>query len=429
MTATRLIMSIFEPLSCKNLLFPGFWTKLDQIPDKLKSKEVIHQGLVGITHSEFVTLFLTKKYLFYLTEKNQVFLAYFEWFKFSSFLEDTENEGSVFGFTLKSKTQSRDFFLKNEIELIQWIKCFSSLVIMTEFDDYYVIIKRIDSGQFGEVDLCESIETHEEFAVKRVKKTKLNTTKTLTCLYNEIRIQRKLKHRFIVQLYQVFEDDDVVYLVMEYIREGNLFKRITHSAIANECEVKEFSKNLIETIEFIHERGIIHRDIKPENILMTTKDSMCHFKIADFGLACFVGQHDRTCAGSPGYMAPEMLRGEAYSLKIDYFSIGVIIYILLTGFAPFGVNSTRDIISKNLRCEISFTTSAIKKLSIDTRRFLKQILNPDPSQRLSGSELLHSDWFSSNKNSELDNTTTTVKPEEGREITSFSKALEKLNHK
>ena len=300
---------------------------------------------------------------------------------------------------------------------------------MTEFDDYFVIIKRIDSGQFGEVDLCESIETHEEFAVKRVKKSKLSTMKTLSCLYNEIKIQRKLKHRFIVQLYQVFEDDDSVYLIMEYIREGNLFKRITHSEKANECDVKEFSRNLIETIEYIHERGIIHRDIKPENILMTTKDSMCPFKIADFGLACFYDQHDRTCAGSPGYMAPEMLRGEAYSLKIDYFSIGVIIYILLTGLAPFGTNSTRDIISKNLRCDISFTLSAIKKLSIDTRRFLKQILNPDPSQRASGTELLHSDWFSSNKNCELDNTMTTAKPEEGREIINFSKALKKFNHK
>ena len=117
-----------------------------------------------------------------------------------------------------------------------------------------------------------------------------------------------------------------------------------------------------------------------------------------------------------------MLRGEEYSSKIDYFSIGVIIYILLTGFAPFGANSTHEILAKNIRCEISFNSYPAKKLSIDTRRFLKQILNPDQLQRPSGFELLHSEWLSSSKNSELDNTTTTLKHDEGHEIASFIKS-------
>ena len=418
---TELIMSIFEALSRKNILFPAFWAQLDRLPEKLRSKEIIHQGLVRLADSEYVQMFLTKKYLFYIKDKNQVFLAYIEWFKFYTFYEESEGEGSVFGFTLKSKLLTEDFYVKCETELIQWIKSFSNLVIMTGFDDYLVIIKSIDSGQFGEVYLCESIETHEQYAVKKIPKSKLNTVKTLSCLYNEIRIQRKLKHRFIVQLYQVFEDDDFVYLVMELIREGNLFKRIVHNPKTSEVEIKEFSRNLIETIEYIHEIGIIHRDIKPENIIMTTKDSICSFKLADFGLACFTEQHDRTCAGSPGYMAPEMLRGEAYSSKIDYFSIGVIIYILLTGFAPFGANSTHEILSKNLRCEISFNTFPVRKLSIDTRKFLKQILNPDQTKRPSGFELLHSDWLSPGKYCELDNTATTLKPDEGHDLPSFIK--------
>jgi serine/threonine protein kinase len=215
---------------------------------------------------------------------------------------------------------------------------------------------------------------------------------------------------------------------MEYVREGNLYKRIVQSEEISESETKVFTKNLIEVAGFIHCKGIIHRDIKPENILMTSKDSIFPFKIADFGLACFSKQHETTCAGSPGYMAPEMLRGEAYTLKIDFFSIGVISFILLTGFTPFGANSTRDTIAKNLKCQIPFNSSSIKKLPLQARNFLKKILNPDPEIRPGSVDLLRSDWLRQGKNVDQDNTSTTVKVNFQEVGYSFSNAAENFHY-
>ena len=416
-------MSIFGPLSSKSSIFRNFWIEVPELPSKQHQKKAILRKPLTIPSSKSgplpVQVTLTENSVFYVSPQETILLAYVKWCVLSSFREEDENGNIKFGFNLKSSFTSQDFYTPNEEDLNIWVTHLSYLLIMADFEDYYVILKRIDSGQFGTVYLCQDLDSNSLYAVKRVSKSILQRPKSLNLLYNEINIQRKLDHPNIVKLFKVFEDREFVYLVMEYVKEGNLFKRISSAPDMSEREVMIFCQNLFRTLEYIHGCGIIHRDLKPENILLQCRDSICSFKIADFGLACYIKDHERSCCGSPGYIAPEMLKGAPYNSKADIFSAGVISFILLTGFTPFGGSNTKETISKNLKCKIQFTSSLMKTVNPSAKNFLKKVLNPDPDLRHSASEVIQNDWFKIRKYSESDTVSTTIKVEGARDVVGF----------
>lgn len=422
-------MSIFEPLSSKSSIFPNFWVELQDLTRKQSQKKVILRKSLIIPSSSSgkipVLVTLTENSIFYVSPRETIFLAYVKWCVLRSFIEEDENGNIKFGFSLKSSSCSQDFYTDNEEDLNIWVTHLSYLLIMTDFENYYVILKNLDSGQFGSVDLCQDLETNTFFAVKKVSKLILNRPKTLNLLYNEINIQRKLEHPNIVKLFKVFEDNEFVYLVMEYVKEGNLYKRISSAPEISEREIMIFCQNLFQTLEYIHGCGIIHRDLKPENILLQCKDSIFSFKIADFGLACYIKDHERTCSGSPGYIAPEMLRGAPYNSKADIFSAGVISFTLITGFFPFSASNTKETISKNLKCQIPYNSSLMKTVNASAKNFLKKVLNPDPDLRYSANEIVQNDWFKVRKYSEPDTVSTTIKVEGSRDVGGFGRIADR----
>lgn len=138
-----------------------------------------------------------------------------------------------------------------------------------------------------------------------------------------------LDHPSIIKLYEVYEGEYHIYLVMELLKGGELFDRIVKKGISKEKDACIIIVRLLSALEYLHDLGIMHRDIKPENLILKDEHDF-EIKLADFGLAEFVSKSDllfRRC-GTPGYVAPEILADKPYDTKVDVFSAGVILYIL-----------------------------------------------------------------------------------------------------
>ncbi len=148
-------------------------------------------------------------------------------------------------------------------------------------------------------------------------------------LQSEVDILSQLDHPNVVKLYEIFDEGDVLYLVMELMNGGELFDRIVEKECYSEKEAADTIRPLVDAIRYCHSMGIVHRDLKPENLLYGSSDGQAILKISDFGLARFVqGELATTACGTPGYVAPEIILGKGYGQEVDYWSVGVILYIL-----------------------------------------------------------------------------------------------------
>lgn len=148
-------------------------------------------------------------------------------------------------------------------------------------------------------------------------------------MQSEVDILSQLDHPNVVKLYEIFDEGDCLCLVMELMVGGELFDRIVEKEHYSEREAADTIRPLVDAIRYCHSMGIVHRDLKPENLLYGSRDSGATLKISDFGLARFVqGELATTACGTPGYVAPEIISGKGYGQEVDYWSVGVILYIL-----------------------------------------------------------------------------------------------------
>merc|ERR1712085_136316 len=173
----------------------------------------------------------------------------------------------------------------------------------------------------------------------------------------EIQVLNELQHPHIIRLYKVFEEKDFWYLITEKMMGGELFDRIVAKSYYNEKEARDVCKILFEAIGMCHDNAVAHRDLKPENLLLRSEDNDSEIKIANFGFAKKVLKPNSltTQCGTPGYVAPEILEGNAYDTKSDMWSLGVIVYILLGGILHL-LSKTRGSCSARFAREImSFT--------------------------------------------------------------------------
>lgn len=148
-------------------------------------------------------------------------------------------------------------------------------------------------------------------------------------LQTEIEILSQLDHPNILKIFEVFEEKDYIFLVLELLKGGELFDRIVEKDNYSEKEAADTVRPIVDAIRYCHKFGIIHRDLKPENLLYATEASTSIIKITDFGVARYVDNELATTAcGTPNYVAPEIISGNGYSKEVDLWSIGVIMYIM-----------------------------------------------------------------------------------------------------
>ena len=157
-----------------------------------------------------------------------------------------------------------------------------------------------------------------------------------------------------IQLYEVYESTKYVHLLLPYLEGGELFARIKSKGLFKESYAREIMKKFLSALAYLHKNLIVHRDLKPENLILVSKKDDTEISIADFGLASKLSHPDAKLflrCGSPGYVAPELLRDEGYNCSYDVFSAGVILYVMLTGRPLFKGTNPNSILIKNMKCD------------------------------------------------------------------------------
>jgi len=253
-------------------------------------------------------------------------------------------------------------------------------VAATDFE----LLKVIGKGAYGRVLQVRDRTTENVYAMKVLQKGHILQKNNLDYVREERNILSQADHPFVVTLMCAFQTEDKLFLVMEYVAGGELFSHLLNEGIFNESQTRFYASEMILALEYLHQNGIIHRDLKPENVLL---DAAGHIRITDFGLAKVDRENlknARTLCGTDLYMAPEMISGTSagYGKAVDFWSLGVITFEMLTGDTPFYAKETKRLYRMILTSKPrypSWLTSGCVNL-------LKGLLNRNVEQRLGAAE-------------------------------------------
>lgn len=270
-----------------------------------------------------------------------------------------------------------------------------------EINKYYDLKDKLGTGSFATVRRAIRIADKKEFAIKVIKKGRLNDEE-LSVVHEEVKIMRQIQHKHCVKLFEIFETPKKICMVMELLTGGELFDRIVAKHSYSEKEASELVRDLASGIHYLHSIGIVHRDLKPENLIYLTKDADSVIKITDFGLAKAKAKGQlssamTTACGTPGYVAPEILKGEPYDHKVDLWSLGVILYILLCGFPPFYNESTKALYEQIMKGQFSFPDPYWREISSDAKDLVRGLLTVSPTARMSAADVLKHPWIAGGK--------------------------------
>ena len=262
----------------------------------------------------------------------------------------------------------------------------------------YESLTVIGRGAFGEVHVCRVIKTGDIVAIKKIKKELLAKKNQIIHVRNEQLFMSKVKSPWIVDLKASFQEDDFLYLVMEFLPGGDFMNLLIEKDKLTEEEARFYIAELILAVDSIHKLDCIHRDIKPDNILI---DKNGHIKLSDFGLAKvsdklyeqnsvkdenfnpkkMTQKKLYSCVGTAYYVAPEVLNKKGYGQEIDWWSVGVIFFEMLVGYAPFCAQETQEVCFKILNWEKYLQIPPEIKLSNEANDLIKRMIS-DPNKRL-----------------------------------------------
>ena len=303
------------------------------------------------------------------------------------------------------------------------------------FDDYDFFDKA-GQGSFGKVLVVRHKSTRQ---VRACKALSVNSQMHLGLIRTEIDLLKNLDHPNILRLFETYHDGSNMYLILELCEGGALFDRILYHyeklrAPMTEGQVAMYMQQLLSGLAFCHRLGVVHRDIKPENVLFVNRQRDSPLKIIDFGLACtldslaktrreikvprrgcmgflsrvlpalpngkhVIARHQRKWqlqrAGTPHYMSPEMLDGD-YDQMTDVFSVGIVLYQLLTGIHPFHTPGIDDEVAVKARIaagEVHFSSDRWSHVTAEAKDLTRSLLHSNPRKRLSASDALRHSWF------------------------------------
>ncbi|XP_062252741.1 MAP/microtubule affinity-regulating kinase 3a isoform X11 [Platichthys flesus] len=252
----------------------------------------------------------------------------------------------------------------------------------------YRLLKTIGKGNFAKVKLARHILTGREVAIKIIDKTQLNPN-SLQKLFREVRIMKILNHPNIVKLFEVIETERTLYLVMEYASGGEVFDYLVAHGRMKEKEARAKFRQIVSAVQYCHQKHIVHRDLKAENLLL---DADMNIKIADFGFSneFTMGNKLDTFCGSPPYAAPELFQGKKYDgPEVDVWSLGVILYTLVSGSLPFDGQNLKELRERVLRGKYRIPFY----MSTDCENLLKRFLVLNPAKRGTLEQIMRDRWI------------------------------------
>ncbi|CAO3687424.1 hypothetical protein G6F70_007273 [Rhizopus microsporus] len=255
----------------------------------------------------------------------------------------------------------------------------------------FTFIRTLGTGSFGRVHLAQSVVNKQYCAIKVLKKRDIVNARQVEHTKNERAVLVKMKDNFMVNLWGTFQDDTNLYMVLDFVAGGELFSLMRKRKKFDEDTARFYAAEVLLAICHLHQNNIIYRDLKPENILL---DAQGHIKLTDFGFAKVVPDITWTLCGTPDYLAPEIIQSKGYGKAVDFWALGVLIYEMLSGVAPFYDDNQFRLYEKIITCKPVYPSH----FSPEATDLLKHLLTPDLSSRygnLKGGpqDLIQHPWF------------------------------------
>jgi calcium/calmodulin-dependent protein kinase I len=274
-------------------------------------------------------------------------------------------------------------------------------VEVTGIESIYTLGDELGRGRFSVVQRATHLKEQATYAIKLVKNEELEDDENMEALETEISILRKMKHPYIVQLKEVVTTDENTYLVMELLGGGELFERIVEKGAFTEEEGAALFAQILLSMEYLHKLNIVHRDVKPENILYSHRDGT-DIKLIDFGYAGIwrPDQQLTGLCGTPDYVAPEVLswydesdeKGIPYGASSDMWSMGVLLYVILSGCSPFNADEEEALLKLVAMGQYEFHDPDWTHVSEDAKDLISNLLVVDVNKRYNMTQALSHSW-------------------------------------
>ena len=292
--------------------------------------------------------------------------------------------------------KERKYYTEDKNDYQNWVKYLKKA---TDYEDLYKSYEMKDiigKGRFGTIRVGYHKIKKRFVAIKIINK-KTMSKEDMENIRNQIDILKIATDEFVLKLLDIIENESYLYIMTELCKGGDLYSYLNQRSfkIPEEKAAKLIYK-LTKSVSFLHALGIIHRDLKPENILMTDMSDDADLRISDFCICKRLEPNETTneIVGTLGYMAPEVLMGKDYNFSADVWGIGVITYLLLTGYLPFDdEEEDKEVIRKTLFESIPFYNDSWKNISSKAKEFVKKILKKDKEERISIEEILSDPWL------------------------------------
>ncbi|CAG8543178.1 2371_t:CDS:2 [Ambispora gerdemannii] len=244
--------------------------------------------------------------------------------------------------------------------------------------DAFDLLKVIGKGSFGKVMQVRKRDTSRIYALKTIRKAHIVSRSEVNHTLAERTVLAQINNPFIVPLKFSFQSPEKLYLVLAFVNGGELFHHLQREGRFDEVRSRFYAAELLCALECLHDFNVVYRDLKPENILL---DYTGHIALCDFGL-CKLNMTEsettNTFCGTPEYLAPELLLGQGYTKTVDWWTLGVLLFEMLTGLPPYYDENTNEMYRKILQDELRFPD----EVGTEARSLLMGLLTRDPSQRL-----------------------------------------------
>ena len=310
--------------------------------------------------------------------------------------EDLEYDGKKYLSIVIVYKSEKSYYFDNEDDFNIWFEKLNAAVQNKSLFDKYEVKQKIGKGKFGLVKFGINKETKQQVAIKIMAKKNMDKS-DLELAKVEIDILKIGQHPNIIKLYDIYENENYIYIIMEYCSGGDLLSYFEHYEYElKETKVCEIIHKLSMAIYYLHSYGIVHRDLKPENILMTDLTPEADIRLLDFGLSKIVGNEEKCTEpyGTLSFVAPEVLQGKPYDKSVDLWSIGIITFLLLCGYLPFDdKHSEREIARQTIQDPVPFESKIWNKYSSEAKNFVEGLLQKKPEKRLSIKEVLEHPWI------------------------------------
>lgn len=252
-------------------------------------------------------------------------------------------------------------------------------------------------GKFATVRKCTHRETNVEYAAKFIRKRRRAMDHSPDILHEVAVLSAAAGSSRIVALHEVYETPSEMALILELAAGGELQRILDEQEGLEELQAARFMKQILQGLSFLHNHNIAHLDLKPQNLLLTGEYPNCDIKLCDFGISRVIqnGVEVREILGTPDYVAPEVLSYEPISLATDIWSVGVLAYVLVSGFSPFGADTKQETFLNISKCKLDFPEELFQKISTEAQDFISASLKLDPRKRPSVKECLAHPWIAS----------------------------------